>query len=70
MADANWERTVVCKDGSRRPKGIRVYISEENDVAVQSPPGEVGLLSPRGVSDLMEVLRAAQIEALHRGRLG
>ena len=61
-----WTQTVPCRDGSGREKVAKVVVTEEFNVALVTPAGDSAVWNPADVNRLTEVLRSAQLEALHR----
>lgn len=62
-----WERTMPCEDAHGRARDLRVFLGEDNLVGLQTPPGDVALISPAAVSRLNDLVAAAALEAVHRG---
>lgn len=61
-----WERTVQCDDATGRQRSLKVFPSEDNRVALQSPPGELVILGPASVRQLKVALDELAIELFRR----
>jgi hypothetical protein len=61
-----WSASVPCRDGAGREKYATVRVTEEFNVALITPAGDSAVWNPGDLNRLTEVLRSAQLEALHR----
>jgi hypothetical protein len=70
MADA-WERSLVCEDGFRRDRPLRIFVTEDDPrrpcVGLHTPPGDVAILDVATTRSLQQHIAAATLEAAHRG---
>lgn len=66
MAD-RWERKLPCQDGFGRSRNLTIFVSDDNQVGIFTPPGEAAKVPPNRVQELQQALVAAAIEATHRG---
>lgn len=66
MAD-RWEQKLPCQDGFSRPRNLTIFVSDDNQVGIFTPPGEAAKVPPSRVQELQQALMAAAIEATHRG---
>lgn len=62
-----WERTMPCQDVHGRERDLRVFLGEDHSVGLQTPPGDVALITPSAVQHLNELVAAASLEAVRRG---
>lgn len=60
MADQPMEWTVQVRDRARRVRDLKVYVAEDNQVVIQAPPGEVGILDAQGLAALRQALLGAE----------
>jgi hypothetical protein len=61
-----WTVKVPCRDGAGRERQASVLITADFNVAVVTPAGDSAVWHPGDLNRLVEVIRAAQVEALHR----
>lgn len=68
MTDSD-ETQVPCRDVAGRDGFVRVFLNADKDIVIKVPPGEAGILRPRDVYALREVLRVygAEGERLQGG---
>lgn len=62
-----WERPIPCKDSFGRERTLTVYLSEDNRIGIQVPPGETAQLTVTDAGELRDALAEAQ--ARERGLL-
>lgn len=65
-AEERWQRTVPCRDHVGRPRELLVFLTEDDDVGLFAPAGEVAVVHPLDVDTVTRVMREAQREAIHR----
>lgn len=61
-----WSRSVPCRDHSDRAKYLLIFLTENNDVGMHAPAGEVAVVYPTDVEAIKAALTAAHVEAIHR----
>lgn len=66
MAD-RWERTLPCQDAHGRRRDVLIFLDEENQVGIFTPPGDTAKLPTGHVRNLQALLSAAVAEATKRG---
>jgi hypothetical protein len=66
MAD-RWEQKLPCQDAHGRPRDLLIFVSEDRQVGIFTPPGDTAKLQPGQVAELQQALVAAVIKATHRG---
>lgn len=70
MSEEPWQRTVECLDGVRRQRAFVLTITDHERtpvLALQSPPGEAGLLTLSAIAKLKRILDEAEREIAMRG---
>lgn len=66
MQDGEDRWSIPCRDGAGRPRTLIVFITDSADIAVNSPPGEVAVISSHQAGDVKDALTAAQIKSVAR----
>lgn len=61
-----WAESVPCRDGVGRDKHVTIRVTREGDVAFIAPPGDAAVWQPSELNALVEVIRAAQLEAMQQ----
>jgi hypothetical protein len=64
MQEGEDQWPIACRDGARRTRELRVFVTASADIALQAPPGEVAVITPNQVADVKATLTHAQIRAV------
>lgn len=66
MSEEPWRRTAECQDASGRPKKLAIALTEENQIGIITPPGEVAKLGLPGGNEVRRLLTVAMLELADR----